>query len=224
VKYPGYTFWGQVDPAWVFALTLFHLFISIVLNVAFITILMPRHSGQSLIGRFGIILCLIFFLGFNLLVALVPLYRSYRLTVYIVGLLLLLIAFFLPPAKPRSMQVSPAPGLWKLRFAGFSAMFTYLILIYFVPQLTAKVAGPALLPAQGVDIIIFILFGVFLVWRGYTWTMRSDWSLRQTSALISGSLTFSVLFSLVFGWTVAEPVVTIPFFALLVWLEIRLRK
>jgi hypothetical protein len=85
------------------------------------------------------------------------------------------------------------------------------------------VNAPALM-AQEIDILSFIAFTIFLVVQERRWTARAGWALPHTTALLSGTLAFGILFSLLFGWSVLEPVATLPFLGLLVVLAIRVQK
>jgi len=223
----GYAYIGAIDLAWVVALTIFHTFVSVVLPIAFIDIVFPQFAGRSLLRRRGIVISAVLFFGFSLLVALMAPYRPYRLLAFLLALLLIVIALGLTSAPPRLLSATPPPRLWTLRVAGFAAMFAYFILIYSVPDLTARRARPSgLLSAQLVDIAAMLLFSAILLWRARRWSGRAGWSPRHTLALITGVLTLTILLSLLVPEerTLGEPLVTVPCFFFLLWLDRRLKK
>jgi hypothetical protein len=60
------------------------------------------------------------------------------------------------------------------------------------------------------------------LWRLWVWTGRAGWGERQDLALITGTLTLNlIVVSLQPG---GEIFMTIPFFALLIWLAFRERR
>jgi hypothetical protein len=229
----GYAFLGPFDVTWIVALEVFHLFISIILNVAFVDVLFPHSIGQSLLGRRGMIAWGVFFLCFTGLVAFAPLYRAERLGAFAGALVLVALALLLPPAVPRAPAARPAPGLWRLRWAGFGVMALYFAIIYALPVIVASILTGAtkiqrvdasVLVAQEIDILSWVAFAIFVVAQGRHYAHRADWAPRHTLALLSGPLAFGILFSLIFGWQVLEPLVTLPFAALLVVLAVRQPK
>jgi hypothetical protein len=226
VRPDGYAFVHGIDWGWAIALTIFHLFVSVLIPVYLIDSVVPSIAGVSLLKRRGIIICSALFVGFSALVVLTPTYRLQRLIVLLVALALALIAVRLPPARlaPRSRR--PAPGLWRLRVLGFLAMLLYFLGIYLLP---AVFAGPNrahttdLRPALVANVILLALSGWALA-MGQGWSSRAGWSPRQRLALISGALTFSLLASFA-PWLIAtwEPLATVPSFLLLVALAWRAR-
>jgi xanthosine utilization system XapX-like protein len=108
----------------------------------------------------------------------------------------------------------PAPGLWTLRSAGFLAALLFFILIYFVPG--------AWSPPTLVIVGLLGAYFVLCLRRLRRWTERAGWGRRQELALITGALTPNII--IVSFQPGGEPFVTIPFFALLVWLAFRYRS
>ncbi|MFI5272696.1 MAG: hypothetical protein ACHQ4H_06650 [Ktedonobacterales bacterium] len=230
----GYRFIGPVDLTWIVALTIFHTFLSIVLVAAFVECAFPAFAGRSLLRWPGITICAVLFGGFALLVALTPHYRAYRLLALALACALTLVALLLPGRGTRvrhgpliaSASEAP-PRLWTLRLAGFGVMCLYFVLIYLVPAIVASVARGSLLADQFFDIALLLLFSGLLIWRGWRWfEATSGWTARHTLALITGALTFTILMSVLLpeGWALAEPLVTLPFFVLLLWLGWRARQ
>ena len=227
VQPTGYLYFGTVDVAWAVALTVFHLFISVIMPIAFIETAFPALAGAPLLRRRrGVVIAALIFLLISSLFLFVASYRPYRIAVFALALLLALLALRLPAARPRILTDPKAPGLWRLRWAGFFAMFAYFALIYLMPALTAKLTGNPGPAAQVAYIVVFALFTALLLWIGRRWTVRSDWSLRHTLALLTGALAFPllVLTLLPLVWPTLEFIATIPFFVLLIVLDLRLRR
>src|SRR5215469_10338673 len=65
---PGYRFLGPIDVAWAVALTVFHLFISMLMTLAFTDVLMPSYASKSLLSRRGTAITASIFVLFNALV------------------------------------------------------------------------------------------------------------------------------------------------------------
>ena len=105
-------------------------------------------------------------------------------------------------------------------------MFAYFALIYLMPALSAKLTGNPGPAAQMGYIVVFALFTALLLWIRRRWTGRSDWSLRHTLALLTGALAFPILILTLLPpvWLTLEFVITIPFFVLLLVLNLRLRR
>lgn len=221
----GYIYLGQIDYAWAAALTVFHLFISVIVPLAFIETIFPSRAGMSLLRRRGVVASAIVFLLVSLLFLFAESYRPYRIVVFALALALAMVALRLPAARPRRLSNEPAPRLWKLRGAGFFTMFCYFALIYLLPSISLRLAGPYHVAAQVVDIAIVALFSALLLRKGRRWTALAGWSLRHTLALITGVLTFSILFMFLPPvWPTLEPFATVPFFVLLIVLDRRLRR
>ncbi len=226
-QYAGYAYFGGVDIAWAVALTVFHVFISVIIPIAFFEVLFPSLAGVPLLRRRrGIIISAVIFLLVTSLVGFVPAYRPYRLAVFFVALALAIVALRLPAARPRALIADQPPGLWKLRWAGFCASVVYVALILIVPSITLNLAGPYTFAAQGADIVIFLLFSALLLRKGRRWTARAGWSLRHTLALITGVLMFPIMLVTLLPplWGTLELFATIPFFVLLIALNLRLRR
>ena len=221
----GYLFLGAVDFAWVAALTVFHLFVSVIAPIAFIETAFPALAGRPLLRRRGVVISAVIFLLITSLFLFVASYRPYRIAVFVLALALAFVAFRLPAARPRIPVSRPAPGLWRLRWAGFFAMFSYFALIYLLPALTLKLIEAHIGAAQFAYIAAFALYAALLLWIGRRWMGRAGWSPRHTLALFSGALAFPILLTLLpFFWPALEFVVTIPFLALLIALNLRLRR
>ena len=118
------------------------------------------------------------------------------------------------------------PGLWRLRWLGFGLIVAFFFLAYFVPAITLGIFKAQPIVAQALDIAAFIAVDAWLIRWGIAWAGRAGWTARHTAALITGALTFPMLLSLLLPQARAllEPAVTLPFFALLVAIEARLRR
>jgi hypothetical protein len=231
VRPDGYVYLNGIDVSWAVSLTIFHLFVSVLLPIYLFDSVAPSVAGVPLLKRRGIITMTLIFLGLSALVFLTPLYRPQRLAVFAVALTLAVIALLAPPALRASVPASetrPAPGLWRLRILGFLALLLYFICIYLLPVIFAAInkraGGLPALPALLANVILIGL----VVWSlalGVGWSRRRGWSSRHSLALISGVLTFSVLFSfippLVATW---EPLATVPFAIFLIILAWRARN
>lgn len=227
VQPTGYLYFGTVDVAWAVALTVFHLFISVIMPIAFIETAFPALAGVPLLRRRrGVVIAALIFLLISSLFLFVASYRPYRIAVFALALLLALLALRLPAARPRILTDTKAPGLWRLRWAGFLAMFAYFALIYLMPALTAKLTGNPGPTAQVAYIVVFALFTALLLGIGRRWTSRAGWSLRHTLALLTGALAFPLLVLTLLPpiWPTLEYVATTPFFVLLIVLNLRLRR
>jgi hypothetical protein len=226
VKPDGYTFIGQIDYTWAVALTVFHIFVSVIAPIAFIETIFPSRAGLLLLRRRGIIISSIVFLLLTSVFLFVESYRPYRIIVFALALTLAIIALRLPAARLRPMRATPPPNLWRLRWAGFLTMLGFFVLIYAIPPITLKLAGAHAVAAQAADIIIFVLFSALLLYMGRRWTGRTGWSLRHTLALITGVLAFPSLLTvaLPFFWPALEFLATVPCFALLILLDRRLKR
>jgi hypothetical protein len=226
VKNTGYVFFGPVDVAWVVALTIFHIFISMLLTVTFTDILFPSWAGKSLLKRGGMIVAGILFLLLDVFGALAPKYRMERLIVLVAAIVLVIIALRLPPATPRIPAATPLPRQGTLRVAGFFAYTIYFLGIYLIPAIIAQIPGLPIVAAQFVDMAIMLAFVVILLTRGLSWMRRAGWGLRQNLALITGIIFFSVVITvLVPGQLLLlQPVATAPFFILLIILARRLNR
>lgn len=224
-RYDGYAYIGQIDYAWAVALTVFHVFISVIMPIAFIETLFPSRAGQPLLRRRGIVLSAILFLAVTSLFAFVPAYRPYRLAVFALALVLALAAFRLPAARLRPTLAGEPPRLWRLRWVGFFVSVAFFIVIFIVPQITLKLAGPHVVAAQLADIVVCLLFGALLLRIGRRWTGRAGWTPRHTLALTVGVLSFSILlFFIPAVWYFLEPALTVPFVILVIWRDRRLRR
>ena len=226
VKPDGYVFIGQIDYTWAVALTVFHVFVSVIAPIAFIETIFPSHAGMPLLRRRGIVISAVVFLLLTSLFLFVESYRPYRIAVFVLAMLLAIVALRLAAARPRILTATPPPGLWRLRLTGFFAMLGFFLLIYAIPPIMLKLAGAHIVAAQAADIVIFVLFSALLLIAGRRWTGRTGWSLRHTLALITGVLAFSTLITLVIPlfWPALEFFVTVPCFILLIALDIRLKR
>lgn len=220
---PGYRFLGPVDVAWAVALTVFHVFISMIMTVSFTDVLMPSYAGKSLLGRRGTIITAGIFIVFNALVLLSPIYRGDRALVLAGALALAAIALLLPavPTQPtgKISATKAAPRLLWLRLSGFLAFFLYFVDIYLIPRVVAGLPHMPSIRAQFIDMAITLAGSALVLWRGISWSSRDGWGPQQNLALISGVVTVSVLVSvLVPGQrAILEPLATVPFFLLLLW-------
>lgn len=231
VRPDGYAFVHGVDWSWAVSLTVFHLFVSVLVPIYLIDSIFPSLAGVSLIGRRGITLNSILFIGFSALVFFTPDHRPQRLIVLLVAVALAAFAVRLPPANRRPFTpgpLRPAPGLWRLRLLGFVAMLLYFVCIYLLPALLVRANhrfGAALwTPALLANLVLLALAGWALA-LGLEWSRRPGWSPRQQLALLSGALTFSLLVSflppLLATW---EEMATIPFAILLITLAVLARR
>lgn len=225
VQNSGYVFVGQIDYTWAVALTIFHLFESVIAPIAFIETVFPSHAGRPLLRRRGIVISAVVFLLVTALVAFVPAYRAYRFAVFALALVLAIVGFRLPSAPPRKTSTKAPPRLWALWLAGFGANLAFWVVIFLIPAIMARVIAAHMLVAQAVDIIIMALFSVWLLRVGRGWTASAGWSLRHSLALIAGVLTFPILLNLLPPfWNTLEPLLNLPFLALTIWLDFRLRR
>jgi hypothetical protein len=226
VKPDGYIFIGQINFAWAVALTVFHVFISVIAPIAFVETLFPSRAGLPLLRRRGIIISSVVFLLLTSLFLFVEGYRPYRIAVFVLAMLLATVALRLPAARPRTLSATLPPSLWRLRWAGFFAMLSYFAVIYLIPQIILRLAGGRLIAAQVADCVIFVLFSALLLFAGRRWTGRAGWSLRHTLALITGILAFSTLLTVAipFFWPALEFLATMPCLVLLILLDRRLRR
>jgi len=226
VKPGGYAFIGQIDYTWAVALTVFHVFISVIAPIAFIETIFPSRAGLPLLRRRGIIISSVIFLLLTMVFLFVESYRPYRILVFALALTLAIIALRLPAAHPSNLSAAPPPSLWRLRWVGFFTMLGFFVLIYAIPPITLKLAGAHVVAAQYVDIVFFMLFSAFILRIGRGWTARSGWSLRHTLALITGVLAFPSLLTvaLPFFWPALEFLATVPCFVLLILLDRRLKR
>jgi len=210
----GYTLTGGVNWGWATALTMFHVVYSMVISILVVELLFPRVAGQPWLRRRGTIIAATV-LGLTQLLGLFARdFQPWRTLALAFALALIPIAFLLPRARPRPFDPRPALGLWRLRVTGFFAALFYFILIYFVPGVWSP---PTL-------IIVGLLMGYFALclWRLRVWTGRAGWGRRQELALITGALTLNlIVVSLQPG---GEIFMTVPFFALLIWLAFRYRR
>jgi len=212
--------------AWAVALTVFHLFISMLMTLAFTDVLMPSYASKSLLGRRGTVIAASIFILFNALVLLSPLYRGYRALVLAGSLLLAGVALLLPAASiPSGGATKAAPRLLWLRLAGFLAFFLYFLDIYFIPRVVAGLPHMPLVPAQFVDMAITLAGSALVLWRGISWSRRDGWGLQHNLALMSGVVALSVLVTLLVPQqrAILEPLATVPFFLLLLWRSRRLK-
>jgi len=226
VKPDGYVFIGQIDYTWAVALTVFHVFVSVIAPIAFIETIFPSHAGMPLLRRRGIVISAVVFLLLTSLFLFVESYRPYRIAVFVLAMLLAIVALRLDAARPRILTAVPPPGLWRLRWTGFFAMLGFFLLIYAIPPIMLKLAGAHVVAAQAADIVIFVLFSALLFFTGRRWTGRTGWSLRHTLALITGVLAFPSLLTvaLPFFWPALEFLTTVPCFVLLILLDRRLKR
>lgn len=243
----GYIFIGRVDWAWALALTIFHAAISVFAPIAFIEIVFPSIRGQPLLRRRGIVTCIVLLLGCLAIAILVlaplPLIVfPYRMAVLAVAILFSLIAWALPsrraniaasapapnPGAPAAAPtMRPLPGLWRLRIAGFLAMFGFFFLTNFVPTVVGALLPSqprSLLIAQGVYVVVFLAFSALVFRQGWSWSQRAGWSPRQNLALLIGGVTFTTLLLNLTEAPMGEIFSTLPFYALLIALTIRWRR
>ncbi len=79
VKPDGYIYIGQINYAWAAALTVFHIFISVIAPIAFIETIFPSLAGMPLLRRRrGIVISAVIFLLVTCLFIFLPSYRLYR--------------------------------------------------------------------------------------------------------------------------------------------------
>ncbi len=223
VRYSGYVFYNGVDVAWAFALTVFHIFYSVIVPVTFIDLLFPRYAGRSLLGKRGIIAFTVIFAVLALLGPLAPNFRADRSVALAAATIITLVAVSLRSAPPRQRSDTPAPRLWPLRLAGFFVTLGYFVAISLVPVITAALTRPRLILAQALDVGILGTFVAVALVTARPWTGRAEWGPRQNLALISGALAFTALLSVTLPPLIVllEPVATVPFFVLLVVLARR---
>ena len=175
--------------------------------------------------RRGIIISSVVFLLVISLVGFVPAYRAYRLSVLALALVLAIIALRLPAARPRLLTATPPPSLWRLRWAGFFGTALLFVMILLVPWIIQAIAGKQILAAQAITVVVLALFIALILRIGRRWTAHAGWSLRHTLALITGVLVAPGLFMLLpWVWPTLEFFAVPPLFAVLVLLDMRLRR
>lgn len=226
VQPTGDIFVGGIDLAWATALTVFHLFVSIILTVAFLDGLCPRFAGRSLLRRRGIISSTVVMLGLACLGVLAPTYRPDRIVAYLGALALIGVALWLPHGGPRPPVPGRVPGLWQVRWTGFGLFVAFYGLAFFVPPLTLAICKTQPVSAQVIDCLLFVGASVGVIRVGLNWTGRQGWSARHTAALITGALACPIILSVLVPQERAtlEPVVTLPFCVLLIIIEVRLAR
>jgi hypothetical protein len=214
VPQPGYTLTGGVNWGWATALTIFHTVYSMVIPILVVELLFPHIAYQPWLRRGGTIIAAIL-LGLTQLLGLFARdYQPYRALALIFALLLIILAFLLPRARLRSFDPRPGPGLWTLRVMGILGSLLYFFLIAIVPG--------AFAPPTLVIVALLVAYFALGLWRLRSWSGRAGWGRRQELALITGALIPNlVIVSLQPG---GEILVTIPFFALLIWLTFRYRR
>jgi hypothetical protein len=210
----GYTLTGGVNWGWATALTMFHVVYSLVIPILVVELLFPSVASQPWLRRPGTAIA-VTVLGLTQLLGLFAHdYQPYRTLALVFALVLIPIALLLPQALPRPFDPRPAPGLWRLRVMGFFAALLFFLLIYFVPGAWSP-------PALEIVALLAAYFALCL-WRLRVWTGCAGWGRRQELALITGALTLNLaIVSLQPG---GEIFMTVPFFALLVWLAFRERR
>jgi hypothetical protein len=225
VRPDGYMYVHGVDWSWAVSLTVFHIFISVLLPIYLIDIIFPSMAGIPLLRRRGVIGATILFVGFSALATLAPTHRGQRMLLLVVALALALVALRLPPARltePPADGAKPAPGLWRLRALGFLAMLLYFLCIYALPFLVAGGKhGGARSPLPGLLAnAILVALAAWAVALCMGWARRPGWSQRHQLALITGVFAFATLLSLIAPEerAVGEPLITIPFMVFLVFL------
>jgi hypothetical protein len=207
----GYALTWGVNWGWATALSVFHIVYSMVISILVVELLFPRVADRPWLRRRGTLIAALLLGMTQLLGLLARDYQPYRTLALVVALLLIPIALLLPRARPRSPDPRPAPGLWTLRVTGFFAALLFFILIFFVPGAWSP---PTL--------VIVVPLGAYFalgLWRLRVWTGRAGWGRRQELALITGALIPNLI--VVSFQPGGELFVTVPFFALLVWLAFR---
>lgn len=219
VKPDGYLFIGGIDWGWAVALTMFHTLYSVIIPIFLVEAIFPSRARINWLRRRGTI-------GFGILLAFtisfiffLPTYRLERVLVLLIAIVLVIIAARLPLsvfARPQGPRA--APGLGKLRVAGFTGTMLFFGAILLVPGIfvhTIFLANPAL--AQILTILITLAVGVFLLITVQRWSKRHNWGNRQVLALITGALLPTILLSLILPpmWRAGQPVATLSCLALL---------
>ena len=218
VRNDGYLFFGSVDVAWAVGLTVFHLFISMLLTIAFTDILFPSRAGQPLLGRRGSIIAPLLFVLCNALVVFAPNFRAERLIVLGAVLLLAVIALRLPPTRlNKVIRDVPPPRFWVLRLVGFLTYMIYFVLLYFYPLVIGGLPGVSPDVAQYIIIATMVGFAAIVLMRGVGWLRTNGWGVRHNLALMTGVVVFEVLITTLVSSQVAllEPVATVPIFLFL---------
>ncbi len=223
VRPDGYAYVHGIDWSWAVSLTVFHIFVSVLMPIYLIDSVFPSIAGVPLLRRRGIIITTILFVAFSSLAIFAPHYRGQRALVMITALALALIALRLPPARPAlptAIQAKPAPGVWRLRILGFLAMLVYFLCIYLLPVLFAaigkRLGAPLALPGLQANAALIAL-AAWAVALCMGWARRPGWSPRRQLALITGALGFTTLLSLIAPpeRAVGEPLITVPFMVFL---------
>ncbi len=230
----GFRFIGPVDITWAVGLTVFHIYISMLVTIAFTEVLLPAYAGQSLLGRRGMIIAALLFLITNLAFLLSGTFRVERLLALAAALGLVAIAMRVPPARRAPPRVRPVPRLGRLRVGGFLAYLLYFMCLYVIPAAIGGLGDGA----QAIDIAIMLSFAILVLVVGRRW-MQSDgrsapsgplpmaaWGVRQNLALITGMVAFMLPITAIIPAQRAllEPLATVPFFAYLLWRAGQLRR
>lgn len=237
VRPTGYTYVLGIDFGWIVSLTVFHIFISVLVPIYLIDSVVPSVAGVSLLKKRGIIVCGVLFVTFASLIVFNPQFRVQREVAFVVALGLAAIALRLAPAPPAPVATSgtSAPGVWRLRLLGFVAMLLYFICIYGLPALFAAIIQRVRLisvaPAEsrlisvapaGLANAILVGLAAWALALGEIWSRRRGWSSRRQLALMTGLFTFSLVFSFVPNLiAVWEPFITVPFMFFLIVLSWR---
>ncbi|HEY0757211.1 MAG TPA: hypothetical protein VGD98_24870 [Ktedonobacteraceae bacterium] len=224
----GYLLLGGIDWSWAVALTAFHTIYSIIIPIFLVEALFPTLARVPWLRRKGVIGFSVLFLLTTSLTFLLPTYRLERLLVLCAVVILVICAVRLPLSKHiRSLEPDKLPGLGRLRLAGFVGTLLYFGAILIVPGLLAHTLFPSYPVLSQILIILSILITcAFLLRRVRRWTTRSSWRENQALALITGALLPTTLLSLFLPqmWLAAQPAVTLPLMALLLWTAYRRRK
>jgi hypothetical protein len=223
----GYLLLDGIDWAWAAALTAFHMIYSIMLPIFLVEALFPSLARIPWLGRKGLIGFSILFGLTTSLAFLLPTFRLERLLVGLAVIVLALIALSLPLAESRRPSVEgQLPGLIRLCLAGFVGTLLYFGTILLVPGILSHTLFPiAPVLSQALIILSVLIVCTVIGMQVRHWTRRPGWQEKQILALITGALLPTILLSLLLPpmWLAAQPAITLPLLALLLWAAYRKR-
>jgi hypothetical protein len=179
-----------VNWVWAEHLTIFHALISISASIAFVQILFPdRHEDSWVKSRLWWALTWAAFIGVLLLWKILTIYDS-GIWQIIAWVAILLLAFLARTIPSRILQAAnqPAPRPRRFFWAAFIGWFVQFIIIYGNANKT-----PFIVPMLELLAFDTLVLFIILRWNGN----GAAWDDRHRLALISGALSFFLVFTLI---------------------------